>query len=214
MGKAKRPSTDGSGGRAVKNKSGASFEGKPEISQGFVLYPFLRTAVEKFDAWWKEHEDLESIMRKLWPDAEAQQMWARKLDHLFPADPNITYLKPDWEDDEHGVKYLRPYHWAWLKVAGNKGPVNNEAYRNLLASILTKGFVTDVTSAGIELPLITPPREGLEDELKFCGQPTVSEAWILLKPLSHVHCVGVTLLPHIPYLATHYCPDGPLNCKA
>ena len=151
----KKRVSNGSDGKNPKQKrSQSNFEAKPEVAQAMVIYPFLNKALEAFDKKWEDFEDLEGILLNLWPDQEAQDGWARRLNELFPEEEGVQYLREDWGD--HGLKNLRPYHWAWEKSAGNKGCVNREAYRHLLQSVLVKGFQTDVSIAGVELPLITP----------------------------------------------------------
>lgn len=132
-----------------------SLESTPEIPKAFVVNPWFNQAVAKFDELWDRFEELETMMKHIWPTPESQKAWALRLNDIFPPEPGVEYLSPDW--GEHAVKKLRPYHWSWAKDSGNKGPVNREAYRNLLISIMVKGFCTDVTQPGIELPLITPP---------------------------------------------------------
>ena len=82
----------------------------------------MQQAMNKFDDWWTEFEDLEAILLHLFPDESSQLAWATMLDGTFPPEPDVTYLEPDW--GQHGLKNLRPFHWAFLKAAGNKGPVH------------------------------------------------------------------------------------------
>eukprot|EP00439_Symbiodinium_sp_Y106_P052814 s7054_g7.t1 len=152
MGGKKRPSMGGSDAAPTRRKS---LESTPEIPKAFVVNPWFNQAVAKFDELWDRFEELETMMKHIWPTPESQKAWALRLNDIFPPEPGVEYLSPDW--GEHAVKKLRPYHWSWAKDSGNKGPVNREAYRNLLISIMVKGFCTDVTQPGIELPLITPP---------------------------------------------------------
>ena len=147
-------------------------EARPEVAQAFLLHPFMSPAMAKFDEWWDQHEDLEAIMFSLWPDESSQTAWAHRLDELFPPDPIMDYLKSSWGG--HGLKRLRPYHWAWTKSAGNKGPVNREAFKNLLQSVMVKGLCTDHTQPGVELPLITQPRPEL-NHATAGSHPCVSE---------------------------------------
>ena len=152
-----------------------SLDAFPDIPKAFVVHPWLNQAISKFDDLWKEFEDVEGVMKHLWPTPEAQKEWAVKLHERFPPEPGVDYLSPDW--GEYTVKKLRPYHWSWAKDSGNKGPVNREAYRNLLMSIMVKGFCTDVTQPGIELPLITVPHDddSTEDDVKVIFPTSIQE---------------------------------------
>ena len=149
MGGRKRVSNQ-SDDRPVRRKSSGSLETAPDVSKAFVLFPPLKKAIDIFESWWQEHQDVEGIMKALWPDGESQQAWVMKLDGLFPPQDGVQYLQAQWGD--HGLKNLRPWHWGWTKARGNKGTVTKENFLYLLQSVMAKGFVTDALEAGIELP--------------------------------------------------------------
>ena len=172
----KRRNSGGSSrqGKTAKQGSTASlqFEVKVEVSSAFIMNPFLAKAMDWFDARWTEHEDLRSIMAEQWPNPDDQRLWAQHLDTHFPPQPEVTYLS-DW--GEPGKKFLRPYMWAWVPSAGNKGAVSKESFRHLFQSIVCKGFVTDVMQPGIELPIISRPRPELAEDSSECPVVAVAE---------------------------------------
>ena len=173
MGGKKRPSNQGASGneRPVRKKSSGSLETSPDVSKAFVLFPPLQRAIETFEGWWQEHQDVEGILKALWPDPDSQQAWVMKLDQLFPPEDGVQYLQARWGD--HGPKNLRPWHWGWTKACGNKGTVTKDNFLYLLQSVMVKGLVTDTLEAGIELPLIMPARNTFDDD--FCKTVTVNE---------------------------------------
>ncbi|CAE7226915.1 unnamed protein product [Symbiodinium microadriaticum] len=162
-----------------RRKSSGTLETPPDVSKAFVLFPGIQRAIETFESWWREHQDVEGIMKALWPDPDSQQAWVMKLDQLFPPEDGVQYLQAEWGD--HGLKNLRPWHWGWTKACGNKGTVTKENFLYLLQSVMAKGLVTDTLEAGIELPLIMPARPTFHDDL--CSTVTVKE----LAPAFSVH---------------------------
>lgn len=174
MGGKKRTSNQGARAndeRPVRRKSSANLETPPDVTKAFVLFPPLQRAIEVFESWWQEHQDVEGIMKALWPDPDSQKAWVMKLDQLFPPEDGVPYLKAQWGD--HGPKFLRPWHWGWTKACGNKGTVTKDNFLYLLQSVMVKGMVTDHLQAGIELPLIMPARDTFKDD--FCSTVTVNE---------------------------------------
>ena len=100
---------------------------QPDLSEA------LTEALNQFDELWAQHEDCVEILESEFKDLDAKQRWARKLNDWFPPNPDKadSYLRPDWNND-NGLVWLRPYHWAWDRHAGNKGTVTKESFRVLM----------------------------------------------------------------------------------
>ena len=174
------------GQRPLKRLSSGSVGQKetdvlPIVSQHFLMHPFLSQALTVFDRLWDEHEDAADMLTSRMPTESAKQDWAHKLNTWFPPNGAKDYLKASWDNSVDGLVYLRPWHWSWEKVAGNRGCVNRDSFRNLVQSFLARGFMTDVLEGGIDLPVVTPPRP----ELGEASPPIVIDEGIV--PAFSVH---------------------------
>ena len=123
-----------------------------DIKATFVVNPWLGKVLERFDAEWKQHQDIVTILEHFFPNEQEQLAWSNFLSEKFPAEAKVTYLSEDDMDDASQV-YLRPFMLSWKREAGNKGYVMQENFRNLIQLILAKGFETSSSIAGVELPV-------------------------------------------------------------
>ena len=121
----------------------------PDIKATFVVNPWLSKVLERFDAEWKQHQDIEELS------------WSKFLSDTFPAEADVEYLSENGCEDTACRTYLRPFMLSWKREAGNKGYVMQESFRNLMQLILAKGFETSSDIPGVELPVCSRHHEKL-----------------------------------------------------
>ena len=137
----KRKSGGGAGGgeklqrqrsnTSIGSASTTATDARPDVAGALMMYPFLRSALEWFDAEWAKHEDLHSFMCAHFPSPDEQKAWADFLDKTFPPQAGVDYLQ-DW--GESGIKNLRQWQWSWDQEAGQKGAVSRETFRREMGS--------------------------------------------------------------------------------
>ena len=125
-----------------------------DIKATFVVNPWLGKVLERFDAEWKQHQDIVVILEHFFPNEQEQLAWSNFLSETFPAESDVEYLSAD-EMEEACQVHLRPFMLSWKREAGNKGYVMQENFRNLIQLILAKGFETSSSIAGVEMPVIS-----------------------------------------------------------
>lgn len=157
----RKPSIGGSGGGESCGKEGLSQE-VSKVDKILLLNPWLKQVIDRFDKEWALHGDVTQILYHHMPDAAVQLEWSTFLAETFPADPGTVYMES--HASPYGRCFVRPYMWCWDRQRGNKGFIDKLHFKNLLTLVLTRGFNTDPSVPGTELPLICGPQEVLQLE--------------------------------------------------
>ena len=155
-----------------------------DIKATFVVNPWLGKVLERFDAEWKQHQDIVLILEHFFPNEQEELAWSNFLSQTFPAESEVTYLSADEMDSACQV-YLRPFMLSWKREAGNKGYVMQENFRNLIQLILAKGFETSSSIAGVELPVCSEHHSKLIQHTAM-HMPTIEDGCLPANSISMI----------------------------
>ena len=129
-----------------------------------VQHPACSFILKEYDeTLFKTGKQVFEVLNEEYPLESDRIAFSKFIDESFPACQTVEYMS-DWTV---GPKKLRPWQLSWDEFGGNKGMMEHQQGKNIVALILAHGFKTDpILHAGFT-PILLAEHDRKLDKVEY-----------------------------------------------